>query len=155
MIGSFLILFSYKMMSSFYIISYKFSCEDSTKRKCIQTYHKDHRIIKLAVSDNYDTYYENEIEIRKVLEYDPFNEISRIVIKGEDVFHVANYYKKAYNRAVNGQCLGPSYDFKIKGVKLILKHNDFKNTVKLLNDTRLRFKTSRTKISLERVPRVL
>ena len=121
----------------------------------IQTYHKDHRIIKLAVSDNYDTYYENEIEIRKVLEYDPFNEISRIVIKGEDVFHVANYYKKAYNRAVNGQCLGPSYDFKIKGVKLILKHNDFKNTVKLLNDTRLRFKTSRTKISLERVPRVL
>lgn len=125
------------------------------KNVFIQTYHPENRIINLAVNDDYDTYYTNELEIRKVLEYDPFKELSKIVISGEDIFHFANYYKKTYQRIVNTSILGPTYDFRLKGVKLILKHNDYEKVVKILNDTRLHFKKVRVKASFERCPKVL
>ncbi len=128
---------------------------NKNKNVIIQTYHKDNRIINYAIKDDYDTYYANEIQMRKVLEYDPFNEISRIVISGEDIYHFANYYKKVYKGVVKGTILGPTYDFKLKGVKLILKHNDYEKVIKILNDTRLHFKKVRVKASFERCPRVL
>lgn len=125
------------------------------KNVYIQTYNKDNVIINLALNDNYDEYYQREINSRKLLEYEPFNEISRIVISGEDIYHFANYYKKVFKGVVKGEILGPTYDFKLKAVKLILKHNDYEKVVKILNDTRMHFKNKRIKTSFERCPRVL
>jgi len=124
----------------------------------IQTYYPDNKIIKLAMKKEYETFYKYEIENRKVLNYDPFMEINRIIITGDfnQIYHYANYFKKAYSGILKtSYILGPTYETKYRGVKLILKHNNYELVKKLFNDVNIHFKKERLKVSFERVPKVL
>ena len=107
----------------------------------IQTYYPKNAVIKYASVGNYDDYYEQEINRRKELKYYPYCDINRVNIIGnyKDVYHVANYFKKVYNRVIDGDVLGPVYDVKIKGLKLILKHNDYEKVIKVYKDTKIHF----------------
>ena len=126
-------------------------------RVIIQTFNKDAKIFKLACLDDYDNYYEEEIENRKILNYEPFMEINRITFTGEfkELYHAANYFKKFYQTALKKEILGPSYDSKIKGTKLILKHNDFDKVKLIVKDTREKFKSLRVQVNYERRPKVI
>ena len=123
----------------------------------IQTFHKDAKVIKLASTDDYDTYYEEEIKNREILGYDPFAEINRITFTGNfsEVYHAANYFKKFYMTALKKEALGPSYEAKVKGTKLILKHNDYEKVKLIVKDTREKFKNLNVQVNYERCPKVI
>ena len=130
---------------------------NNKERVIIQTFNKDANIFKLACLDDYDAYYEEEIKNRKVLNYEPFMEINRITFTGEfkEIYHAANYFKKFFQTAIKKEVLGPSYDSKIKGTKLILKHNDYEKVRKIVKDTIEKFKSLRVQVNYERSPKVI
>ena len=123
----------------------------------IQTYYPNNEIIKYASTGDFDSYYEKEIERRKELQYFPFFEVNRITIQGEykEKYHFANYFKKVYSRVVQGSVLGPVYDSKIKGIKLLLKHNDYEKVIKVYDDTKQAFREQKLLVSFERKPKVI
>lgn len=102
----------------------------------IQTYNKNHFAIKNAALNNYEAYYTQEIANRELLNYEPFFEMNVITITGpfDKLFHFGYYYRKAVSRLIGDNILGPSYDYKLKGVKLIVKHNRHQDVVRILND---------------------
>lgn len=123
----------------------------------VQTYYPNNTIINYAIKGDYDSYYEEEINRRKDLKYYPFNEVNKITITGDfkEMYHFANYFKKVFSRIVDGMVLGPVYDVKIKGVKLIIKHNDFDKIIKIYVDTKQAFKDKNVLTSFERKPKVI
>lgn len=123
----------------------------------VQTYYPNNSIIRNACVGNYDDYYEEEIKRREVLGYSPFIDVSKISITGEfkEMYHFANYFKKVYTRIIEGNILGPVYDVKIKGVKLILKYKDYDKVIKIYEDTKHTFKNSSLLTSFERKPKVI
>ena len=123
----------------------------------VQTYYPNNSIIKYASVGNYDAYYEQEINRRKELNYFPYCDVNKISITGEfnELYHFANYFKKVFNRVVDGDILGPVYDMKIKGLKLIIKHNDFDKVIKIYNDTKIALKDKNIQTSFERKPKVI
>ena len=123
----------------------------------VQTFYPENRVLNLAAIDDYDTYFEEELENRKILGYDPFMEINRVTFTGDfkEIYHAANYFKKFYTKAVNENCLGPSYDSKVRGTKLILKHNDFDKVKYIVKDTKEKFKNLRVLVNYERNPKVI
>ena len=63
----------------------------------IQTYDPDNDAIKKTISDNYEGYYENEMEIRKILKYPPYGRIINIVISSETESGLKEKAEKFYN----------------------------------------------------------
>ena len=63
----------------------------------IQTYDPDNDTIKKTISDNYEGYYENEMEIRKILKYPPYGRIINIVISSETETGLKEKAEKFYN----------------------------------------------------------
>ncbi|MBQ8002715.1 MAG: primosomal protein N', partial [Clostridia bacterium] len=57
---------------------------DSLGRAIIQTYSPDNRVLNLAAKQDYKTFFEEEIEFRRVFGYPPFEHIVNIIISGED-----------------------------------------------------------------------
>lgn len=55
-----------------------------TGRAVIQTYSPENRVLRLAAAQDYKTFYQEEIEYRRVFGYPPFENIVNIVISGED-----------------------------------------------------------------------
>ncbi len=123
----------------------------------IQTYYFDNTIIKYACNGDYDNYYIEEIARRELLKYAPFWEVNRVIISGEykQMYHFANYYKKVFRNIIGDTILGPTYDYKAKGIKMILKHQNFERVQKILEDTKRTFEKDNLLISFERNPRIL
>lgn len=123
----------------------------------IQTYYPNNDIIKWASNGDYEHYFNEEIEKRKNYNYPPFMEMNRIVITGEfqEMYHFANYFKTIYKRIINDSILGPSYDYKDKGVKLILKNKDYDKVIKIYEETKVAFKNKNVTTSFERKPKVI
>ncbi len=123
----------------------------------VQTYYPKNNIINYACIGDFDSFYEEEIDTRRQLNYPPFYEVNKISITGEfkELYHFANYFKKVFTRIVNGTVLGPVYDVKIKGIKLIIKHNDFEKVIKIYNDTKYALKDKDILTSFERKPKVI
>ena len=70
-----------------------------------QTYNCENVYLKNAQEQNYDNFYENEIELREMLDYPPFSKMIRIVISSKDEYraqksiseievHLSDYIKK-------------------------------------------------------------
>ncbi len=57
---------------------------DKAGRAVIQTYSPENRVLRLAAAQDYDTFFKEEIEYRRVFGYPPFEHIVNIVISGED-----------------------------------------------------------------------
>ncbi len=123
----------------------------------IQTYYPQNAIIKYASRGDYDKYYEEEIKRRELLNYAPFINVSRIIITGEfkEMYHFANYFKKVYSKVVDGTILGPTYDYKVKGVKLIIKYQEYDKVMKIYDDTCNVFKDKKVSTNFERKPKVM
>lgn len=63
----------------------------------IQTYMQDNEIIKLAAKQDYLNFYEKEIEIRKIFDYPPFNQMIKILFLSKDeskAKNIANEFRK-------------------------------------------------------------
>jgi len=145
-------------------MSYNYVDKLSNKNEVIiQAYSVDSEILKLIMSHDYESYYRKEIEMRKQLGYEPFNEVNRITVTGEfkDIYYFANYFKKVFKgifRNVNDKqinVLGPTYDYHVRGIKLIVKHNNYDQIIALLEKTMDNFKNVRINLSFERYPKVL
>lgn len=121
----------------------------------VQTYNKRHYAIVNAAIGNYDAYYEEEINNREILQYEPFSEMNEIIIVGpyDKMFHFAYYYRKVMNRVIGNGFLGPIYDYRYGGVKIILKHNHHHEVVTILNETIKNFKDSNLQVTYIRYPK--
>lgn len=66
----------------------------------VQTYNPDHPVIEQAVRQDYDSFYNREIETRRILEYPPFTRLLRIVAvsgnekKTDEI--IGNIYTRIY-----------------------------------------------------------
>ena len=83
-------------------------------RVVIQTYDPDHYSIKYAIENDYQTFYNHEIEIRRQMNYPPFTHIFMIVFIGKNeqniivaMHELANIMKQA-NRKGLCDILGPA-----------------------------------------------
>lgn len=63
----------------------------------MQTYNPQNFSIECAQKQNYDIFYDTEIELRKQLKYPPFCDIIMIVISGSDENHVSDTSNKIFN----------------------------------------------------------
>ena len=121
----------------------------------IQTYNPTHYAIINGAINNYDDYYKMEIDNRKMLDYPPFKELSMLLIKGEysELFHFGYYFKKAISHNIEVAVLGPIYDYHLKGVKMMIKHNDNEGVIKIVNDVIKHFDNSKVLCSYHRYTR--
>lgn len=136
--------------------TYSLIAKMTNKEVCvIQTYNKNHYAICYAAANDYENYYNKEIQNRELLNYEPFMEMNKITITGQfdKMYHFANYYRKAITHVIGDNVLGPNYDYKLKGVKLIVKHNKYKEVVKVLNDAIRHFHDADLLVSFERYPK--
>ena len=67
---------------------------DKEGKVILQTYDTDHYAIRRAINYDFEGFYEDEIKIRKVFNYAPFNNMVSVVISGENESIVR---KNAYN----------------------------------------------------------
>ncbi len=78
----------------------------------IQTYLPEHYAIKSAVTYNFNLFYEEELKIRKELNYPPFVRLIKIVFSSENLDNVKNIAKEIYDNIKkwdisNCEVLGP------------------------------------------------
>ena len=127
----------------------------SAAKTVVQGYNLDHRAITAAVNGDYLSFYQAEIIARGYALYPPFAEMNKITVSGEfkDIYYFANYFKKAFKRFDKGDCLGPVYVPKLRGVQLIVKHNDFELLSSLLDEVEKKFSDRKLRVSFERYPR--
>lgn len=73
---------------------------DKEGKVILQTYDTDHYAIKHAINYNFKGFYEDEIKIRKLFEYAPFNNMISVVLTGKDNVKVEQNAKKMYDSLV-------------------------------------------------------
>ncbi|MFH1129499.1 MAG: primosomal protein N' [Patescibacteria group bacterium] len=62
----------------------------ANKRFLIQTYNSDNKTIKLAIENNFNTFYNEEIEAREKYNYPPFSEIIKLSYSHKDFIRAKN-----------------------------------------------------------------
>lgn len=85
-------------------------------RAVIQTYTPEHEVIRYGASQNYDAFYETEIELRRLRGYPPFTDIIRISASGKseaDVLRICRKIRQGMDQqfqtmAGTWQLLGPA-----------------------------------------------
>ena len=70
-----------------------------------------------------------------------------------ELFHFGYYFKKAISHNKEVVVLGPIYDYQYKGVKLVIKHNDNDNVIKIFNDAVKHFDNPKVICSYHRYTR--
>jgi len=120
----------------------------------VQGLNLEHEVIAKAAAQNYLDFYQQEITTRQNLFYPPFCEINRLVIIGpyRNIYHYANYFKKVFRRISRGEALGPVYLPAVRGVQLILKHEDFPKVSQLIDEVNEKFKPQKLIVNFERYP---
>lgn len=125
------------------------------KNCVIQTYNTNNYVLNYALTGNYKKFYNEEISSREMLNYPPFKNFSKVLIKGDynEMFHFAFYVKKALSNSSDIELLGPVYDYAGKGVKLMAKYLDFDKLKKVLEDAKKRFNSSKLTYTIMRYTR--
>lgn len=121
----------------------------------IQGYNLEHYSIKTAMNNDYESFYDQEIILRKDLNYAPFMETSRLLVVGDyrDIYYYANYFKKVFSRILKGEVIGPVYINRIKGIQLIIKFEDFPKLSTLIDEVNNKFKDKKLIVNFERYPK--
>ncbi len=104
-------------------------------RVIIQTYHPEHYAIKAAAGHDYQTFYQQELELRRALLYPPFTDLVRFLLSGRDeallweaAGHLSTLLKESRGEAeLLGPAQAPLYRLKndyrvhimLKGEKLL------------------------------------
>lgn len=73
---------------------------DKEGKVILQTYDTDHYAIKHAINYDFKGFYEDEIKIRKLFEYAPFNNMISVVLSGKDNVKVEQNARKMYDSLV-------------------------------------------------------
>jgi primosomal protein N' (replication factor Y) len=122
----------------------------------IQGYNLSHPAIRYALDNDFETFYNQEIEIRKNYNYPPFAEVNKLEIIGDyrDIYYYANYFKKIAVKILRGECLGPVYETRIKGVRLLIKHNNFERLSSLIDEVNNKFSDKKLIVNFERYPKI-
>lgn len=69
---------------------------DKEGKVFLQTYNTDNFAIKTAVNYDYESFFKEEIKIRKMFNYEPFNNIMRVVISGKNEKQVIENISRLY-----------------------------------------------------------
>lgn len=85
-------------------------------RAVIQTYTPEHDVIRCAAVQDYDAFYEAEIQLRRLRRYPPFTDVIRITASGRsegEVLRICSRIRKGMERELerlggNWQLLGPA-----------------------------------------------
>ncbi|MDD3187647.1 MAG: primosomal protein N' [Bacilli bacterium] len=101
----------------------------------IQSFNTDHYSIRFAASNDYESFYNYEMNIRKKLKYPPFLNLALIKFKGKDYDLVsveANKVKSYFDGKSNIQLLGPTSASMLKvnnvyNIQIIIKYRSFKD----------------------------
>ena len=109
----------------------------------IQTYSPEHYSIETAAEQNYEAFYEEEMQYRKLMEYPPAAHMAAILISGkeESLLETASSYIKRYAERVNKQnirIIGPTspYVGKVNDVYrriIYLKHAEYDVLIDMKN----------------------
>ncbi|MGL4912903.1 MAG: primosomal protein N' [Romboutsia sp.] len=73
---------------------------DKEGKVILQTYDTDHYAIRRAINYDYEGFYEDEIKIRKVFGYSPFNNMISVVMSGENEQLVKQSSKNMYDSII-------------------------------------------------------
>ena len=73
---------------------------DKEGKVILQTYDTDHYAIRRAINYDYEGFFEDEIKIRKVFGYSPFNNMISVVISGENEQLVKQSSKNMYDSII-------------------------------------------------------
>lgn len=123
----------------------------------IQGYKLDHYSIINAINNDYDKFFETEINFRRSLNYPPLIEISRLIITGtyKEMWHCAYYFKKIYKSIFkdDSETLGPVYLPRFKGIQLIIKYHDFNKVSKLIDEVAKKFADEKIIINFDKYPK--
>ena len=66
----------------------------------IQTYNPENDVIRLACAQDYDSFYEREIELRRALSFPPFCDMVQLTLTSEDELALAKAAKKIADECV-------------------------------------------------------
>ena len=107
----------------------------------IQTNNPDHYAIQYAKSNDYIGFYNEEMNIRKVLKYPPYYYLCYIRVSGKDNNYVnieSNKIKRSLDRNINNIIIlgpSPSILYKINNIYrygIIIKYKDISNIKEIL-----------------------
>ncbi len=76
-------------------------------RALIQTYHPDHPVLRLSAEQDYDTFYEQEIALRKATVFPPFCDLVTLTCSGKtevEVMEVARHLFAYMKELIAGEC---------------------------------------------------
>ena len=66
----------------------------------LQTYDTDHYVIRRALNYDFEGFYEDEIKVRKIFAYSPFNNMISVVVSGKNEKVVQKNIKSMYNSLI-------------------------------------------------------
>ena len=123
----------------------------------IQGNHVDNNTVLYAVNGDFDSFYDSELKARRMYLYPPFCEINKLIVTGpyKDMYYFANYFKKITTSLIkdNVDVLGPMYVTRLKGVQLLIKHNNIKKILEIIKEVEKKFQNNKVTVSFERYPR--
>lgn len=123
----------------------------------IQGFNIDHYSIRLAALNDYNSFYNMEMKIRKELNYPPFCDILLIKIQDKNLdkcFDEGNKIVDYLNNIKNISVLGPSTAMipkinNIYCVQIIIKYKEYKLIADKINYINNNYRESKTKVILE------
>jgi len=123
----------------------------------LQGYNLAHPAVSFALNNDFEAFYQYEIENRKNYNYPPFAEFNKLEVMGEykDIYYYANYFKKIAAQVLKGEILGPVYDTRIGGIRLLIKHQNFERLSKLLDEVNKKFADQKLYVNFERYPKTM
>lgn len=120
---------------------------DKIGKVIVQTYNPDNEAIVKAKNHDYESFYNEEIKIRKKLNYPPYFFLANLIVSGKDfnktikeATKIGNYLRIKYSSFMT--VLGPSVGSlsKINNIyyfQIIIKYRDKEKTINALNDISL------------------
>ena len=73
---------------------------DKEGKVILQTYDTDHYVIRRALNYDFEGFYEDEIKVRKIFNYAPFNNMISVVVSGKNEKLVKKNIKSMYNSLI-------------------------------------------------------
>lgn len=121
----------------------------------IQGYNLNHKAISTGVQNDFESFYDYEIQNRKNFSYPPFVEVNTLTIIGEfkDIYYYANYFKKIAFRVLKVETLGPVYIARLKGVRLTIRHQNFERLSELIDEVNKKFSDRKLFANFDRYPK--
>jgi len=87
---------------------------DTLGKVIFQTYTPDHYAIQNAQEHDYETFFKNEIQLRRSFMYPPYVEMTSLLLSASNEEEVIKYAKKLYNR-IGNQIKDDGIEFQIYG----------------------------------------